>query len=379
MPYVPTNYEIVELTPEQKKLADDLYATTQLKEMVPLVFPGAKADGRTTEGRSIQAYLAKMNIVPKTTKPDTIPEPPVPLTEEQKAMIEKLAPRCRTTLELAQTIYNDKDIKQLSHKHRSVWAYSKQVYPEGAVAEEEPVDEKQYKVPPTIRSLIEVVNRWVPVGKSNTKAYTFGQLKASEERCLNSLMGYIRNFSFTYTASQYDRQVDRDLFVSQFIRWAHDKPDLTAIEADQMVMAAAERVNIAQIDRDIQRISKIQEDIMNGEEVDENGKKRKLGMTDVELINAIRTKHDAAKKRLSDLMSDLEEVRSKRLDARQNRYGSILDILDAFMKDEDVRNRVFIKEGIAEKDEDKAEVERLSGVDELMAMVSGQSKEEGSA
>ena len=37
----------------------------------------------------------------------------------------------------------------------------------------------------------------------------------------------------------------------------------------------ANRVNIAQIDRDIQRISKIQEDIMNGEELDENGKKRK--------------------------------------------------------------------------------------------------------
>ena len=378
MPYVPSNYETIPLTDEQKAKVQSLYATTKLGDMVPIVFPRAKADGRTTEGRSIQAYLAEVDVVPQTTKPDPSQRPP-PLTEEQKATIEKLAPRCRTTLELAQTVFNDKDIKQLSYKHRMVWDYSKLVYPEGVITEEEPVDEKQYKSPSTIRSLIEIVNRWVPVGKSGTKAYTFGQLKASEERCLSALMGYIRTYSFTYTASQYERQVDRDLFVSQFFRWAHDKPDLTEIEVDQMVMAAAERVNIAQIDRDIQRISKIQEDIMNGDELDENGKKRKLGMTDVELINAVRTKHDAAKKRLSDLMKDLETVRSKRIDARQNRYGSIIDILDAFMKDEDARNRVFLDEGIAEKEDDKTEVERLSGVDELMALISGQSKEEGAA
>lgn len=372
-------YELLTLTQEQKDKVLSLYATTKLGDMVPLVYPGAKADGRTTEGRSIQAFLAEVDIVPKTSKWPISPDTPTELNDDQRLAIEKLAPRCRTTVELAQAVFNDKSLKSGSRQFKLVYEYKKHLYPEAEVTEEEPVDEKMYQPPISIMVLTTEVNKWVTVGKSTKRAYTWGQLKASEERCLDKLMGYIRVYSFIYTASQYEKKVDRDLFVSQFIRWAHDKPDLTEIEVDQMVMAAAERVNIAQIDRDIQRISKIQEEIINGNEVDENGKVRKLGMTDVELINAVRTKHDAAKKRLSDLMSDLEEVRSKRFDAKRDRYGSIIDILDAFMKDEDVRNRVFVDEGINEKDEDKAEVERLSGVDELMALISGQSKEEGSA
>lgn len=371
-------YEIWELTQEQKDKVLSLYATTKLGDMVPLVYgEGKKADGRTTEGRSIQAFLAGLDKTVTTTA--TPVEGPTELTDEQKLSVEKLAPRCKTTLELTQTIFNDRTLRPQSRPYRLVWEYRKVVYPEGMDVEEEPVDERQYKPPVTIQSLIAVVNRWVTIGRTNKKAYTWGLLKASEERCLDKLMGYLRVYSFIYTASQYDKQVDRDLFVSQFIRWAHDKPDLTEIETDQMIMAAAERVNIAQIDRTIQRIDKMQEEIINGGETDENGKVRKLGMADVELINAVRTKHDAAKKRLSDLMSDLEQVRSKRLDAKHSRYASVLDILDTFMKDEDLRNRVFIDEGIAEKDEDKAEVERLSGVDELMALISGQSKEEGGA
>jgi hypothetical protein len=372
-------YEIWELTPEQKEKVNALYETTKLGDMVPLVYgPDKKADGRTTEGRSIQAYLAGVGKTVTTTVPPPN-DGPTELTPDQRLAVEKLSPRCRTTLELAQAVFNDKTIKQQSRPYKLVWEYRREVYPEGINMEDEPVDDKMYKPPTTIQSLIGLVNKWVPVGKTSKRAYTFGMLKASEERCLDKLMGYIRTFSFTYTASQYERQVDRDLFISQFIRWAHDKPDLTEIEVDQMVLAANERVNIAQIDREIQRITKMQDDIVNGTETDENGKTKKFGMVEVEMINGVRTKHDAAKKRLSDLMKDLETVRSKRLDAQRDRYGSIIDILDAFMKDEDMRNRIFLDEGIAEKDEDKAEVERLSGVDELMALISGQSKEEGGA
>lgn len=368
-------YEIWELTQEQKDKVLSLYESTKLADMVPLVFPDAPAEGRSIEGRSIQAFLAKENI----KAPTKLVEDPTELTTDQKMAVERLTSRCKTTLELAQAVYNDKELKFKSKRYKLVLDYKNLVYPEGAKVDEEPVDSLQYVPPATIQTLIPVVNRWVTAGKANQKTYSWGSLKASQERCLDKLMGYVRSFSFIYTASQYERQVDRDLFVSQFVRWTHDKPDLTAIEVDQMVLACAERVNIAQIDRDIQRIGKIQDEIIAGNEVDENGKVRKLGMTDVELINAVRTKHESAKKRLSELMRDLEQVRSKRLDSQRDRYGSVVDILDTFMKDEETRNRVFLDEGVAEKEEDKAEVERLSGVDELMALISGQSKEEGAA
>lgn len=373
-------YEILELTDEQKAKVDSLYKDTKIGDMVPLVFgPEYKADGRTTEGRSIQAYIASKGEKVITSKHIMAKDTPTELTDDHKAQIEKLAPRCKTTLELCHTVFGDPTLTTLSKQFKLTWDYVSKIYPDAINPQEEPVEESVYKPPLTVAALIPIVNRWVSAGRPGQKAYHWGKLKASDERCLDRLMGYIRVYSFVYTASQYERQVDRDLFISQFMRWAHDKPDLTEIEVDQMIMAAAERVNIAQIDREIQRISKMHDEIMAGGEKDENGKVRKLSMTDVELINAVRTKFDASKKRLSDLMSDLEQVRSKRLDAQKSKYGSVLDILDAFNKDEDARNRVFLDEGISEKKEDEEEVERLTGVDELWALVSGQSAEEGKA
>lgn len=368
-------YELIQLSDAQKAIVLANYATMDLGALVPLVFEGAKPDGRTTEGRSIRAFLAGENLTIITT--DVAPIGPIILTDDQKKVIEKMNDRVESTLELARLVFANQGIKQMSQQWRAVYAYRKLVFPEGIKAIEEPVEEEEYTPPKTLTELCRIVNGYVMTG-DNRNYYNSMNLKVVEERALRTLMSYLRTYGFKYAATTFIQKIERDLFLSTFIRWTHTKPDLTEIEVDQMVQAASETVNIAQMGREIETVKEYHQTLMDGGEVGADGKKRKYGMTEVEQINGLRTKHDQAKNRLKQLMEALEQVRSKRLDAMKERNASILNLLDEWMKDEQKRKDI-IDMGIQEKDEDAREVGRLRDLDELTALISGQSDEEGRA
>ncbi len=367
-------YVLIELTDDQKAIVNEHVKTKKLGELVPLVFPGAKPDGRTTEGKSIQAYLAGVDQKAPTTKD---PVGNAELTDAQKATIDSLMRdgRVKSSVEMAKLVFPGVVIKNLGREQRSVYAYAKEHFPDSFNVTEEPVADVQYAPPDRMQVLIGVVNGYVMTGDPSRKTYNPATLKVSDERNLKALMAYMRVMRFKYVASTYQKQVDRDLFVSTFIRWAHNKSDLTEMEVDQMISAAAETVNIAQMEREIQDIKRYQESIMAGEVVDENGKQRRFGMTDVEMINGVRTKHDQAKGRLKTLMEGLEEARSTRLDAAKDRNATVLNMFEAWMNDPDWRADI-VEMGKREKREDAEEVKRIRGVEDLIALVSGQSEEE---
>ncbi len=369
---------LIELTEEQKALALANVTKLRLGELTTLVFPGTKPDGRTTEGKSLQAFLAGVDRPALTSK---APIGPTELTPEQKTMIDALvkADRVKSSLELAKLVFPGVTVVKLSREWRAVYAYAKELYPDTFSVTEEPVDESQYQPPDRMQSLVAVVNTYVMTGDVSRKTYNINALKVSDERNLKALMAYMRVYRFKYVASTYDKRVDRDLFISTFIRWTHSKPDLTEMEVDQMISAAAETVSVAQMEREIQTIKAYHESIMSGEEVDEaTGKKRRFGMTEVEQINGVRTKHDQAKGRLEKLMSGLETVRSKRLSERDTRNNSILNLFDAWRDDPGYRADL-IAIGRREKQEDAAEVRRLKDMEDVIALVSGQSEEEASS
>ncbi len=374
-----------EMTPERRALALEHCATMDLGSIARLCFgetdtEGRRIDGRHLAARAVRAFLAgegkEVSIAGDQRVPNT------PLSDEQKKMIEELAPRMREggSLELARIVWNDPTLTPLHKQARVVRDYMKEVYPEGVNMSEEPVEDKEWKPPVSVNALVSLVNTYV--AQSDTrKTYNAAALKPTERKCLNALMIYMRSFKMKVATSKYDKEIDRGLFLSSFIRWTHDKPDLTQIEQDQFILAAEEIVNIMQIDRSLQRIDKMQEEITLGLVTDENGKRVKLGMTDVELINAVRTKHETAKKRLESLMKNLETARSDREKERKDRYVSVVDILDAWAKNADImgngplRDR-WLEAGKEEKAEDAAEVERLSALEEMVALISGQTKDE---
>lgn len=375
MPTEPTkpNYTLIELTDAQKQLALD-NIKRKLSEIVPIVFPGASPDGRTTEGKSIQAFFAGMGMRAETTK---TPIDGVVLTDEQKALIDSLLRdgRVKSSIELAKLVFPGVVVKGLSREWRVVHAYSKEHYPDTFSVTEEPVDDAQYEPPERMQTLVALVNDFVPTGDNQRKTYNPTALKISDERNLKALMSYVRSYTLKYQASTYDKAVDRNLFLSTFIRWTHDKCDLTQMEQDQMVSAAAERVTIAQLDREIQDIKKYHESIMAGDVTDAQGKTKRYGMAEVEQISQTRLRHDSCKGRLEKLMAGLEEVRSKRISERQKRNATLLDMFEAWMNDPEWRADI-VGIGLREKREDAEEVRRIRTVDDVIALISGQSEEE---
>lgn len=367
------------LTDEQKKMALELYPTVDHSTLVKMVSGNQELDSRSSFGKALKTFIAGLGLKPKTIDHRKDPSLDFELSETDKRFIENNIRSFRgKTLELARLIAKDEKVHALSKPFKVVYSYLKEIYPEAINSSDEPVDELEYRIPSTIQSLINLVNDYVTTGDMSRKVYVWGKLKSAEERCMRALMKYMRVYRVSYQAGQYERKSERELFLSTFIRFTHDKPDLTEIEVDQSISAASETVNIAQIERSIKRIDKIQEEIMLGGETDDNGKPKKLTMSDVELINQIRAKHDMAKNRLKTLMEGLEETRSKRQAGKNERNQSILNLLDPWMLDEQKRADM-VAMGDREQEEDVKEVGRLRDLDDLTALISGQTEDEAMA
>lgn len=366
---------LIELTDAQKAIALANCTKLKLGELVALVFPGQEPDGRTLHGKSLRAFLAGVGQQVDTTE---TPAAALELTDAQKQMIGELikSGRVKSSVEMAKLVFPGVTIKNLSREQRAVFGYMREFYPDSFNVTEEPVASAQYEPPQRLQELIGIVNGYVMTGDVNRKTYNPNTLKVSDERNLKALMAYMRVYRFKYVASTYEKQVDRELFVSTFIRWAHNKSDLTEMEVDQMISAASETVNIAQMEREIQDIKRYHQSIMTGDEVDEKtGKPKRFGMTDVEQISQTRTKFDQAKSRLMVLMEALETARSDRLDAQKDRNATLLNMFEAWMNDPDWRADI-VEMGKQEKREDAKEARRIATIEDLIALISGQSEEE---
>jgi hypothetical protein len=370
---------MITLTDDQKKTALELCAKMTIGELVTRLWPDAKPDPRSPQGKALKEFLAGEDVKVKTVTAQPVTKGLIELTEEQKRVVDQLvtSERCKTSMEIARLVFPDRKVKSLSSEWRAVYAYMKEVYPDSFSTTEEPVD-GQWSPPDKMQGLIALVNTYVMTGDSTRKAYNSATLKVSEDRQLKALMGYLREYTVKYIADTYELRVDRDLFLSTFIRWTHDKADLTEMERDQMAQAAAEKVNVAQLGREIEEIKAYHRSIMAGDEVDANGKAKRFGMAEVEQISQTRLRQDAAKARLKTLMEGLEEARSKRLGAMKDRNASILNLFEAWRGDPVWRESLHAL-AKREKADDAAEVKRLYDMDDVTALISGMTIEEASA
>jgi hypothetical protein len=220
--------------------------------------------------------------------------------------------------------------------------------------------------------MIAWVNNYIPTG-TGEPLYNSSSIKAFEEKCLRMLLGYLRSPTFVYQASQYEKKVDRELFESNFIRFCYDKPDLTAEEIHQYISLSSEIVNTAQIERTIQRLDKNINDWLSGDD----DEKKKMSMSMVELINAARGKWESSKERQKKLLAELTESRSIRLKNRLDQNASILNLVEAFQKEKDRKELIELAE--MEKQADVIETDKLSNMDQVVALIAGMSKKELSA
>lgn len=91
----------------------------------------------------------------------------------------------------------------------------------------------------------------------------------------------------------------------------------------------------------------------------------------VELINAARGKWEASKERQKKLLAELTESRSIRLKNRLDQNASILNLVEAFQKEQTRKELLEIAE--MEKKADIEETNKLANMDQVVALIAGMS------
>jgi hypothetical protein len=378
----------LELTDEQKKLALSLFTAEeeiQLSELTQKVFNDPYVNGRSKEGAAVKKYLSSLNIKKIRTTGNANSSKFVEFNSAQREIIET---RCSdpdaSAYKIAVEIFPDQEIVKTDRYTRAVKKYieefkgrtrrraaertkvfekveSSEEFEVIKYAEEEAQNLRhnldEYRPPVTTDQAIARINKYLN--------YNWKQenLKPSQIKQANTLMGYLRVFRFRYQINSYSRQEDRELFEDAFIRYAHDKEDLTQEELDQFITLANEVVIAADIQRRIDSL-RVALDTMAS---DSDGKKISMGLN--EAINNAQTEYNQCISRQEKLYKTLTVNRSKRIELMQNENASILNLVQAW-KQEEYRAKMIL---LAEKQKEAlaSEVEKLSSIDEWKAVIKG--------
>jgi len=353
-------------------------ATPNLSELTRKVFSNNSLDGRSKEGRCIKEYISefkigkvKVNVIEKVD--------PYILTDQQKLEIEIAIKSVDfTSLIFTRKLFNDDSISALHREHRAVQGYIKYlddqddkknlridesgdfqsiVYNPSSNVKRPQIAADQYRPPATFVQVIARINKYLNYG------WREENLKRAQIKCVDALSTYLKIFRFLYQINSYSRQEDRELFEDAFIRYTHDKDDLSQEEIDQFITLSNEVVIAADIQRRIEYL-RISLDEMASES---DGKKISMSLN--EAINNAQTEYNQCISRQDKLYKSLTVNRSKRIEEKRNENASILNLVYAW-KQEENRDRMI---ALAERQREalKEEVEKLSSVDEFKAIIRG--------
>ena len=194
------------------------------------------------------------------------------------------------------------------------------------------------------------------------------RITPKQKKNLEKLMGYLHTFRFVHQISNYEHETERELFESSFVRYTHDKADLTQEEVDQYIVLSGEVVIASNIQRRVGRLQRLLDDTAN----DNEG--RRISMSLVEAISTAQSEYNSCVNRQHKLLSDLKQKRSDRLSKQVQENASILNLVETW-KEEQSRKEL-IKMAELRKKAIKDEVDKLTTIDDIKARIFGLSEEE---
>lgn len=373
--------EKISLSKEQEDIIRSAFAqgaSPNLSDLTREVFNNESIDGRSKEGRAIKEYISefqigkvKVNVIKKME--------PYALSEEQKEIIKQEYKKDGfTTLIFTRNLLNDQTISALHLEHRAVNEYVKYLQDQddkkslriGDSGEFQTINyepssnfrrgdtpTEQYKPPSSIMQAIARINKYLNYGWKEEN------LKRAQIKCVESLFAYLKIFRFLYQINNYSRQEDRELFEDAFIRYTHDKDDLTQEEIDQFITLSNEVVIAADIQRRIEYLRMSLDDMAS----ESDG--RKISMSLNEAINNAQTEYNQCISRQDKLYKSLTVNRSKRIEEKRNENASILNLVYAWKQEENRARMIALAE--RQREALKEEVQKLSSVDEFKAIIRG--------
>ncbi len=364
----PKKTDKIILTPEQEQLVRDFWDKIPLAELTQKAFNNPELDGRSEEGRAIKDWLARRNLTAKTA--GSPKGNPIVLTDDQKKYIENNA-QSTSALSMARTLFNNPKICPLNNEFEAVNDYVKSL----GINVQKPVSqlaEAQYVAPKSIARLIPRVNKYVTRDFAEDKVFfNADKLKPEQEKALKALLGYMNVYRFGYEINKFNKEMDREIFESSFIRYAYDKPDLLEEEVDQYISLCSEIVSAAQIDRHIADLDDQYDEFKESDD----GEKKKLSLTFVEMIDKARAKKKDAQERIDKGFKTLTATRADRIKKRQQANATILNLVEAWRNEK--KRKEMLELAKFEKNKERREVDRIETLDDVSALIAGISKEEG--
>ena len=338
-----------------------------LKEMVQLAFPHAEEklqDGRSKYGKCLKAFLASRNIKAKPAHEYVAAREDVSLTDEMKEFIMNNG-HVMNDLEMAKILFDDRTLTNLHKEVRVVAEFRKenniqQSNIPAAALNNVPMEE--YKPPRTMNLAIARINKYVLNGINKDK------ITSRQRAEIEGLINYIHTYRFLHQISNYENQIDRDLFESSFVRYTYNKSDLTQEEVDQYIVLASEVVIASNIQRRVEHLQGLLDDVAE----DTDG--RRISMSLVEAIGKAQNDYHQSVGRQNKLLSDLKEKRSDRLKNQIKENASIINLVQMW-KEEESRNKLIQLAELRKKIV-KSEIDNLSSMDEVKARILGISPDE---
>jgi len=330
-----------------------------LLELINLVFPDRKVDGRSKEGKAVKAFLAEQSIKARAAQEYQHKE--IRLSDEQKEFIDNNY-KMMTFVEIARVIFANEKITNVNKEAKVVESYIKEIDPSHDSSEEINVTHDEYKPPSTFSLALTKINKYI------FDKWDKDKLIAKEKKNVEALLGYMNTYRFIHQINNYSDLATRELFESSFVRYTCDKNDLTQEEVDQYIVLSSEVVIASNIQHRVEHLQNLLDDAAN----DTDG--RRIAMSLVEAINTAQNEYHQSVNRQQKLLESLKEKRSDRLKNQLKENASILNLVEMWKSEESRAKMIKLaemrKEAVAE------EVEKLSTMDELKARIMGISEGE---
>jgi len=331
-----------------------------LLELIRIAYPNApELDGRSKEGREIKAFLATRKIKARGAQEYQAKEK-TELTGDHKQFIDNNVGTMNGR-EIACVIFANPSLTNLHQEVRAVNDYIKSLDLEPYEDPNE-VPSSEYKPPKTFDKTVNTVNRYV------NNAIDKNKITSSVKKNISSLINYLSTFRFYHQINTYSSQTDRELFESSFIRYTHDKPDLSQEEVDQYIVLSTEVIIAASIQRRTERLQVLLDTAA------EDTEGRRIAMALVDAISSAQTEYNQCINRQQKLLDSLKQKRSDILKNKIKENASVLNLVQLWKEEESRKKLIDLanvrKKAVAD------EVKNLEGMDEIKCRIMGISQGE---
>jgi len=350
----------IELTESQiEKVIDEWNSRPDnppsLLELIRIAFPDDSFDGRSKEGRAIKDFLATRKIKARGAH-EYKPKDKIELTEDHKEFIRNNAAYMSPT-EIARVIFKNDEITPLHQETRAVGEYAETADIQPFENPREPSAAPDYKPPGTFDRTLSRVNKYI------FESFVKSKMTPKQKKDVEALLGYLNTYRFIHQISSYSSTSNRELFESSFIRYTHDKYDLTQEEVDQYIVLSTEVIIASDIQARVERLQVLLDEVAN----DTEG--RRISMSLVDAIGGSQQEYNQCVNRQNKLLNDLKEKRSDKLKKQMNASASILNLVEMWKSEE---NRVrLIKLANLRKQVIKEEIDNLTDMDEVKSKILG--------